>query len=101
MAVGERIRACHSGDYAARDVADAVVTGVYDVKIAGGVHGDAGGNKQLSAGSRTVVAAETGFPISRHGGDHAGRDLADAVVTGVSDVKVAGGVHSQAVGISE
>ena len=63
---------------------------VRDVEVAGGVHGDADRKVQLGAGGRAVVAAETSRPVSRHGGDHAVRDLADAAVCIVGDVQVAG-----------
>src|SRR5437016_5294642 len=73
-----------------------MVTGVRDIDIASGVHGDAVGAIQLSASGWAVVATETTIgPISRHRGDHAARDLADAVVG--CDVKVAGGVHGHVV----
>src|SRR5438128_2442923 len=65
----------HSGDHAVRDLSDAVFIGVCDVEVAGGVRGDALRVIQLGAGGRTVVAAETERPISRHSGDHAARDL--------------------------
>ena len=77
---------------------DAIVSAVCDVQVAGGVHRDAPGTIQLGAGGRTVVAAETARPISRHSSDHSVRDLADAVVTGVRDVKAAGGVYRDAIG---
>ena len=48
----------HGGDHAVRDLADAVVVGVGDVEVAGGVHRDAAGAEQLGAGGRAVVAAE-------------------------------------------
>src|ERR1019366_1408410 len=68
------------------------VTRVGDIEVAGGVHGDPHGAAQLGAGGRAVVAAETLRPISRRGGDHPVRDLADAVVDRVGDVQVAGRV---------
>ena len=89
----------HGGDHSVRDLADAVVTGVGDVQVAGGIHGDAVGIIQLGAGGRAAVAADSLDPVSRHGGDHPIRDLADAAVTGVGDVQVAGGIHGDAGGI--
>ncbi len=71
---------------------------VGNVEVARGVHSDADGLAQLGAGGRAVVAAETKRPVSRHGGDHPVRDFADAVVTAVGNVKVAGGVHGDADG---
>src|SRR5437667_141440 len=55
-----------SGEHAGRGRAEAVVTRVGDVQVAGGVQGDAGGTPQLGAGGRTVVAAEAIRPISRY-----------------------------------
>ena len=83
---------------------DAVVTGVGDVQVARGIHGDAAGNVQLGASGRPVVAAEAAAArgarqtASRHGGDHPIRDDADAVVTTVGDVQVPGGIHGDARG---
>ena len=91
----------HGGNGSVRDFADARVPAVGDVKVAGGIHGDAVGIGQLGAGGRTVVAAKALRPVSRYGGDDPIRHLADAGVTGVGDVQVAGGIHRDAVGIKQ
>src|ERR1035437_1168226 len=83
----------HGGDHSVRDLADAV-TLVGDVEVAGGVRGDTGGRPQLGAGGRAIVVHHAS--AARHGGDHATRNLADAVVVG--DVEVAGGIHRNALG---
>ena len=74
---------------------------VGDVEVASGIHGDRGRTVQLGAGGRTAVAGVAWRAVARHGGDHPVRDLADALVMGVGDVEVAGGVHGDALGIGQ
>ena len=88
----------HGGDHPVRDLADAAVASVGDVEVAGGVHGDAGGeyNWALVAGPLSPLKPGTPFP-------------ATVVITPfetlrmrrchVGDVEVAGGVHGDAVGL--
>ncbi len=54
----------------------------------------AGGAIHPRRGGRSIIAGEACGSISGDGADGSGRgDLADAVVLGIRDVKVAGGVH--------
>src|ERR1019366_9345319 len=96
--VAGRPIAGNGSDHPIRDLADAVITIVGNVQVAGWVHGDAGGSVQLGADGRAVVAAEALRPVSRHGGDHPIRNLADARVKPVGDVQVASRIHSDALG---
>ena len=86
--------ACDGGDDAGGgvDAADAVVGGVGDVEIAGGVEGDGSGEVELGGGCGGVVSAEAGGG-SGDGGDDVGGEVygADAVVVGVGDVEGGGG----------
>src|ERR1019366_6407742 len=84
----------HGGDHSIRNLADAAVVTVGGVEVAGGVRGATEGSPQLGAGGRAVVAHYVS--AARHGGDHATRNLAEAVVVG--DVEVAGGIHRNALG---
>jgi len=52
----------HGGDHSLRDLADEVVRGIGNIEVAGRVHRDACGVVQLSAGGRSVVAAEAFRP---------------------------------------
>ena len=100
----------HGSDHPIGNLADPEVISIGDVEVAGGVHGDAFGSVQLSAGSRTAIAAvasqeDTGpsrpDPHPGHGGDHPIGYLADAVVQGVGDIEVASSVHGDALGIEQ
>lgn len=83
------------------DATDAVVAGVRDVE-AGGVEGEAGGRGELGADGRAAIAPCTKDTGAGEGRDDAGGavDDADAVVVGVCDEEVAGGVEGESVGAS-
>ncbi len=68
------------GDHPVRDLANAIVAGIRNVQIPGGIDGDASGVTQLRAGGRAVVPAVARSPVSRDCGDHPVRDLANAIV---------------------
>ena len=78
-------------------LADAVIAGVGDVEIPGGVEGERGGIPELSGSGRTVVTGVSGAADAGDGGDDAGGgvDLADAVVVGVGDVEVSGRIDGE------
>ena len=82
------------------DLADAVVAGVGEVEVAGGVEGEGGGEIELGGGGEGVVAGEAGDAGAGDGGDDAGGEVefADAVVVGVGDVEIVRGVEGQALG---
>ena len=84
------------------DLADAVVAGVGDEQVSGGVHRDAIGPVQFGGGGLSAVAAIAQGSVAGDGGNDArgGVDLADAVVVGVGDEQVAAGVHRDAAGES-
>src|ERR1019366_5981285 len=88
----------HGGDHAIRHLADASVSSVGDVQVAGSVHRDTPGTAQLSAGGWAVVATEAWRPGPRHGRDHSVRYLTDAVVKTVGNVQVAARGHRDANG---
>src|SRR5882672_8690973 len=65
-ASGSRIR----GDYARRShLADAVIAGIRDVQVPGGVERGLPRLLQLRAGGRTGVAIVASGPVARHGKD--------------------------------
>ena len=91
---GDRPRRIH--------LADAIVTVISDVDIARRVHRQSRGAKELRLDRRASVPAEAAFPGPRDRGDRPRRiHLADAVVSGIGDVNVAGPVHRQTRGAME
>src|SRR5579871_381221 len=99
------IAVSHDGvdDAVGGDLADAVVAGVGDVDVPVGIDCDALGNAQqpIDGGASVVIlagsAAQAGLAGAGKGGDDAVRsDHADAVIGGVGDVQIAGGVDGQA-----
>src|SRR5206468_2761182 len=84
------------------DLADAAVAAVRDVEVAGGIEGNVPGEVELRGGRGAPVAREAKVAAAGVGRDGApGRDLADAVVGGVRDIQVAGGIESHAGGGQE
>ena len=81
------------------DAADAVVAGVCDVE-AGAVEGKAEGCGELRAGGGAAVAGGAESTGAGDGGDDTGDgiDAADAIVVGVGDEEIAGGVEGDGVG---
>ena len=82
------------------DSTDAVVAGVGEVEVACGVEGESGGKVELSGGCESVVAGEARSTGSCNRGDDARGEVefADAVIVGVGEVEVAGGVEGEALG---
>src|SRR5262249_16006753 len=87
------------------DFADAVVIGVGDEDIAGAIHGNAGGERDLRVDSLAVIAAEpaahlrTDELVAGDGGDRAdGYDLAHDKVGGVQYIAVGTLGHGFGVG---
>ncbi|NYF89820.1 hypothetical protein HDF08_001887 [Edaphobacter lichenicola] len=82
------------------DLADAVVVGVGKVEIAGGVDGNARGRVDGSGEDGGPVAGVALRACAGDGGDEtsAGIDAADAVVRGVGEIEVAGGVDGESGG---
>ena len=83
------------------DLADAVVTGVGDVEVAGGVYGDAFGdwfNWALMAGPLSPLKPGVPFPATVV--ITPSETLRTRLLPGVGDVQVAGGVHGDALGRS-
>ena len=77
-----------------------MVFGVGYVEVAGGVDGEAAGEGEGCVGGGAVVSAVGCGAGSCDGGDDAGSgvDATDAVVVGVGQVEVAGGVGGEAGG---
>ena len=73
---------------------------VGDVEVAARINGDTFRLTQLGEGSRTVITAETGHPISRHSCDDPIGDFADTAVRGLGNVEVASRVHGDARGVA-
>src|SRR5581483_8617291 len=89
-------------DPAGVDLADAVDLRLGDVELAGGTPGKCAGFRQLGVDGRSAVAVAALRPRPHHGGDDpVGVDLPDAVVGGVGDIEVAGGVVDDALRIVE
>ena len=90
--------ACHRGDNTVCiHLADAVVTIICDVEIAGIVHCYAPGIIKPCISGRAVVSAVATGPIACHCGDNtACIHFADAVVRIICDVEIAGIVHCYA-----
>ena len=94
-------------DHAARDLADDVVPAVGDVDIPVAVHGDAGGVAEFGGWRRVTVATVAVVPVARDRYDGAiceeavetGLNLADHIVAGVGDEKVAFRVEREARGV--
>ena len=72
------------------DLADAVVVGVGEVEVVGGVEGQAGWGVDGGGEGGAVVACVGLGAVSGDGGDGAGGEveLADAVVVGVGDIEI-------------
>ena len=82
------------------DAADAMVGGVGEVEVAGGVDGEAVRKGESGGGGGAVVSGEGWSAGTGDGGDDAGGgvDAADAVVVGVGEVEVVCGVEGEAGG---
>ena len=69
------------------DLADAMISGVGDVEIAGAVGEDGGRRVELGGGGGVVVSRKTGYAIAGDNGAASGWvDTADAMVAGIGDV---------------
>src|ERR1700730_4825556 len=94
--------ACNGNLFAARNLAHPVILTVGDPQVSLGIDGAA--VRPIEAGLRrgTAVAARSLAPAG-HGGDAAGfgRNLADRVVLGIDDVKIAIGVRADTLGALE
>ncbi len=89
-----------AGDEA--DFADAVVVGVGEVEIVGGVESEALGRVECGGGGGAGVAGEALRAGAGDGGDVAGGvDFADDVASGLGEVEVAGGVEDDGGGENE
>ena len=78
-----------------RDGTDPLIFEVGDIETAGGIDGSLRRAEKLCVRGGTSVAAEARCAGAGDGGDDpVGRDAADAVVHGVGDVEVAGGIES-------
>jgi hypothetical protein len=80
------------------DAADAVVGGVGEVEVAGGVDGEALWEREGGADGRVGVAGEPEGASTGDGGDDAGTggNAADEMVVGVGEVEVVGGIEGKA-----
>ena len=84
------------------ELADAVVVGVGDVEVVGGVESEALRRVECGGGGRAIVAGEALCTCSGNGGDVAGGiDFANDVVRGLHKVEVAGGVEGHCGGQGE
>ena len=96
-AVASGSAAGHGRDYPRGKVhfADTIVAGIGDEEVTRGVYGDICGAVEPGGGGLAAVAAIAGNSVAGDGGDHArgGVDFADAVVAGIGDKDIAGGVH--------
>ena len=80
-------------------LADDVVTRIRNEQVAGGVHRHASRDHSIPHWSPRPRRRSNLIPVARHCGDNpVGAHLADAVVTGIRNEQVAGGVHRHAEG---
>ena len=80
----------HRRDQAVRtDAAHALVAKIGHKEVPGGIQGQTVGETELSVEGTLAIAAESGDTCAGDGGDHSAGNLADAVIVGIGEIKVA------------
>ncbi|MFN7933875.1 MAG: hypothetical protein U0R19_11130 [Bryobacteraceae bacterium] len=77
-----------------RYAADASISGIGDVEVPGGIHGDAPGTPERSGECTSAISGKPRATIARHGDDGANRsNFSDTVVGRLRDIEVPCGVE--------
>src|SRR5271166_3304876 len=88
--------------YDQRQYTDAFISGIGNIKIAGGVHCDSSRGAKLRGRSGSAISREPAGSRAGHRRDDASHaHLADTIVAGIGDVKIASGIRREALGARE